>query len=79
LRYYPEPGFVGEIDFHELLSQMDTAVCKYLGLPEKAHKNAGEILHDFIDSPRWEEWIEASQPIPSELEAVQALMDGASS
>jgi hypothetical protein len=79
LRYYLEPGFSGDIDFHDLLSQMDTAVCKYLGLPDKAHKNAGEVLYDFIDSPGWEEWIGASRSIPSELEAVKAFMGGASS
>jgi hypothetical protein len=79
LRYYLEPGFVGEIDFHDLLSQMDTAVCKHLGLLAAANETDGAALYNFIDSPRWEAWIGASRPIPSELEAVKAFMGGASS
>jgi hypothetical protein len=69
LRYFLEPGFSGEIDFDALLRQLDFAVRRHLSLPMDSD-GYGEILVDFLESPRWEEWVEAH---PTELTLLEAI------
>jgi hypothetical protein len=73
LHYYLGPEFVGEIDFGALARELDCAVLRYLGLPADADGHA-EILLDFLESPRWEEWVEAHPVTLSAKEAVLAYV-----
>jgi hypothetical protein len=58
LRYHVEPDFPGEIDFAELLNQLHSAVCHFLGIAER--DGAPEhTLYDFLTGPHWPEWLEA--------------------
>ena len=64
LRYYLEPDFSGEIDFAELLHQLDSAVCYFLGIVE-CGRPPFEVLYDFVTGPRWPEWLASHDEVPT--------------
>jgi len=64
LRYYLEPDFSSEIDFAELLSQLDSAVCHILGIVE-CGRPPDHALYDFVTGPRWPEWLASHDEVPT--------------
>jgi hypothetical protein len=65
MRYYLEPGFRGEIDFAELVDQLNIALCRYYELPDDTSRTSSEVLDEFLSGPRWQEWIHTHQTVPS--------------
>jgi len=64
LRYYFEPDFSGEIDFAELLNQLNSAVCRFLGIVE-CDRPPDHVLYDFMAGPRWPEWLASHDEVPT--------------
>jgi hypothetical protein len=70
LRYFLEPGFCGEIDFAELLNEMNYAVCRHFGLTDYTAETSGDALYEFLHSPRWSRWLRDHHAVPSPKQAV---------
>jgi hypothetical protein len=72
LRYFLEPGFCGEIDFSELLNEMNHALCRYFGLSGYTAETSCDALYEFVRSPQWCRWLREHHQVPS---AKQAVLD----
>jgi hypothetical protein len=70
LRYFLEPGFCGEIDFSELLNEMNHALCVYFGLSGHTAETSCDALYEFVRSPQWRRWLRDHHAVPSEKQAV---------
>jgi hypothetical protein len=75
LRYHLEPGFPGEIDFAELLNQLGSAVCHFLGIAE-TDRPPEHVLYDFLTGPEWQAWLVGYDQVPTLPSALLDYMLG---
>src|SRR5215472_6559875 len=75
LRYHLEPSFSGEIDFAELLNQLGSAVCHFLGIAE-TDRPPEHVLYDFLTGPGWQAWLAGYDRVPTLPSALLDYMLG---
>jgi hypothetical protein len=75
LRYHLEPDFSGEIDFAELLNQLGSAICQFLGITE-SDRRPDFILYDFVTGPEWPAWLAGYHEVPALTSAILEYMLG---
>jgi hypothetical protein len=75
LRCHLEPGCPGEIDFAELLNQLGSAVCLFLGIAER-DRRPEHVLYDFLAGPEWPAWLAGYDQVPTLPSALLDYMLG---